>query len=1296
MNQHAGNYLSTEGNIIRSSGAKYRTDRISSGRQINRTTSQEPHFGGQQRSHENNTLHEDLILKKKYKDLKQKLNESLLRLVVIGADNERLNNRLNQLSNPENLQTDKLEEISRLEQILAEKEREIILLHEGVEFSHDNSEIEEYRLRISILGNENQRLQQVHKDKMREVSKYQRENSELKVLLSQRTANKHREEELERKLELISKELDEMQSKANRTMEEGINNQEMADAYKRNLERVKKEAENSKIECSGLREKITLLQEMIGSKEKEISAHLSTSEALKSQLKEQSLQLSRMQDLARENQQLHSMIGEEKKGIEGYQVEFDNLRNSLENAKQTIHDLEIEREKLQDEANTEIDRINSELNQAFDKLEESERIRLNLERQIKARSGDQDTRIEHYENEMARITEYLNQSEDEKSRILSDKKRLEELVQEMKKDIRKMGKKIELERIENQARLKQLESNSSKIGETERKRIEQEICALYEDEREKTSAAIDSLQNDLLEARKRLERERSENEKHIQQIQDKMKDIESEKEKSIKEAKKFKDECLRIEEAFKSMEEEIQNLDGSHDDVKKENDSLKSTLRMKEGRIRDLESQINLTEQEVKNLNNQIEGQQKLLQAIEERCLELEKKREELITGHSNLSTQVISLKRETEKTQDFEREISNIRIELSQQIDVNSEYKVKLASKDRELINMKGELERSIKENEALQSDLQEIISEAKSEQSRTKDLELQLKNVKDENENLENSLVKHKTEIRNISDQLGERDESIKKLQDMLKNAEIIKSHSSQLETERQELHHRIRDKAQQIDDLEDLLTTRDSQIKSLESDLSRLHSELSKIESQLSVIPDLEERFIRVKTENSSLQNEILLLKDSLKQANEHLDEKQGDSARVSELELHIKELNSNIATLSKKLEITTSDAETWRQKYSASDQQLLTQAEKLDYFRHESEQLSNKLNEREARIEALESQVSSLRKTIDKVSLETREALREKSSLEETLRDTENRLERAYKETENMKVEIQELTEDFNNNKAQFNQESKAKEILDLQKRLQLLEDENQQLYNEKNMVLRRLKDSDDHRSRFNKEIQTLEDEVKQMKDERDALALKVHRSSVPSNDYIPLEEHKKIREQLVNRVVELEKIVKSNNPSTNLEGELAQSKMRMKEMFNDLSMLTAHCNMLEGTRDDQKQKLKKQTMVIEELSSTIEKLESEIVKLSNNHSSNGGNYEQEYLKARNKAEVAVKEAEQFRLKYNEAQRQLQQFLDDRTMKLGCNSNLQERIDEKSVMKLQMKLFFALSEMDRLAGLLEKSN
>lgn len=117
-----------DGASLRGSGAKYQSDRLSLGRTI-RAISQEQ---GPKQVIEKVVYKEDEELRKKYKDLKQKLNESLMRLIVIGADNERLNNRLRNLGENPLFQNNAVSEsgkllgqIAHLERLVREKDSEI-------------------------------------------------------------------------------------------------------------------------------------------------------------------------------------------------------------------------------------------------------------------------------------------------------------------------------------------------------------------------------------------------------------------------------------------------------------------------------------------------------------------------------------------------------------------------------------------------------------------------------------------------------------------------------------------------------------------------------------------------------------------------------------------------------------------------------------------------------------------------------------------------------------------------------------------------------------------------------------------------------------------------------------------------------------------------------------------------------------------------------------------------------------------------------------------------------------------
>lgn len=127
---------------LRGSGARYQADRLSIGRSVRAISQESVH----RQVIEKVVYKDDARLKKKYKDLKQKLNESLMRLIVVGADNERLNNRLRKLSE-KSVFTDNSSyelhslrtEVGKLTSILQDKDREIVILNAKMaKLSSDN------------------------------------------------------------------------------------------------------------------------------------------------------------------------------------------------------------------------------------------------------------------------------------------------------------------------------------------------------------------------------------------------------------------------------------------------------------------------------------------------------------------------------------------------------------------------------------------------------------------------------------------------------------------------------------------------------------------------------------------------------------------------------------------------------------------------------------------------------------------------------------------------------------------------------------------------------------------------------------------------------------------------------------------------------------------------------------------------------------------------------------------------------------------------------------------------------
>lgn len=169
---------------FRGSGSQFRTDRLLLGKGPFNTFVQ-----GQEQVMVEKVLYEDNPeTKAKMSELSAKLNESLLRLVILGADNERMTQTLRKglksdakiFENKANydLQT-QLSENQRLRQMLEDKEREVAFVREA-EIRKSAIQSGDLSSRLALVNQENKRLQAMNLDRIDQINTLKLENSRIR------------------------------------------------------------------------------------------------------------------------------------------------------------------------------------------------------------------------------------------------------------------------------------------------------------------------------------------------------------------------------------------------------------------------------------------------------------------------------------------------------------------------------------------------------------------------------------------------------------------------------------------------------------------------------------------------------------------------------------------------------------------------------------------------------------------------------------------------------------------------------------------------------------------------------------------------------------------------------------------------------------------------------------------------------------------------------------------------------------------------------------------------------------
>jgi hypothetical protein len=157
---------------FRGSGAIYQTDRLTLGRSPNKLI-----LEGKKEIVERIVYKENDEANRMANELSGRLKESLLRLVVVGAENERLNKRIARGASQNSVFQSQASydinqlmcEVQRLNQLLVEKDKEIKIVKDA-EFRKSAMQSGDILLRLNIISEENKRLQQLNHQKSIELS----------------------------------------------------------------------------------------------------------------------------------------------------------------------------------------------------------------------------------------------------------------------------------------------------------------------------------------------------------------------------------------------------------------------------------------------------------------------------------------------------------------------------------------------------------------------------------------------------------------------------------------------------------------------------------------------------------------------------------------------------------------------------------------------------------------------------------------------------------------------------------------------------------------------------------------------------------------------------------------------------------------------------------------------------------------------------------------------------------------------------------------------------------------------
>lgn len=1118
---------------LRGSGVKFKTDRLSINRVGQRNFSKEPSIPRIEKV----VQKDEPVSKKKIKDLRTKLNESLMRLIVVGADNERLSMRLQEVAKnrsifneSQNYESSAMRsEIIKLQQTLEDKKREILILNDKLKRNEGDFKVQtDIQGRLAILGKENSRLQSSNLQKIGEVNILKKEVDGLKIEVNSRNNAVEREERLKKEMEMVSSELSNMQNKLHQ-LQIGKSNQDGAvEQLRQSLDQIGSKSRQQEIENKALNEKLRLLQEMLSSKNSELDILKDKINGMSNQLELQDKQLARVDELSIENEKLKSMLNNEKGSLDGFRSQLDSLKNIISTKEDLIEE--------QDHQNKELI-----------------------------------AKVEYYEKEMQKIGELLNDSMSEKQNLIfeleqnkiqfeNERKKYKEYIEEMKNDLRKISKKIESER--------KVHNNSIKILESERKN---KIAELEETEKKKNLDTQTLLRQELAALEAAYHEHKSQTQKKVQLLNKTITDYEgqinsakkkidnlvNEKDKFLIELKEATNNLQSIKLEMIALDKLRETLQQSKNTLLGENNQLKEILSNIENKAKLSENENNILQSKIKTLNikNDSKGQDldMILQEkdlLDRKYRNIMKERDQISQDLSEMLKEKNVIEEELMCLQEQNKKLAN---EINDIVDKERQTQQNLDISKDEIQLLTEKLEKTIQLNSSIENEVLNVKNSMIDLNKEKNDLFLQLENTNEEKTKLLDKISLLTSNLQNteiINSDLSE------KLKDSINERDILQSESNDLKLLQQ-------DSLNQNNKQNDELSRKISIIEDSKSKINLQNQQISLILNEKEELLTLKNQIIEQRDNTlNNLERVRTELQETLKQNQDLSNELQKLHDEKNNLFQDIKVINAENSDLK-------------QQRIILSNQLKQIHSDKIGV----DERLKNILqesNNQEKDISKLMQLEKDLQEKYDKNQLELENMIKTKQNQLIRIDELETQESIMMEENKRLKQDLQK----YQDSKAIFEDEYQklskdnitVKEVLsELQKEQDLSQNKNNQLINQTNELQKnlqilneKLETLRDLHNNLTVSYDNLEDEKRNLLNQKDQIEseysklkalydnLSVHNSDLKQNLTIETKNNLKLNEEMssltderkqgLQSIAELKKIIHSIKTSSSSEKE----------------------------------------------------------------------------------------------------------------------------------------------------------
>ncbi|XP_076998770.1 centromere-associated protein E isoform X2 [Tamandua tetradactyla] len=858
----------------------------------------------------------------------------------------------------------KLQESVEIERdrLKSETDATIPALHEGQELlvnvkevSETRETMEELELLKGLSKAKDSPSASIEMERLRLIEKLQESHEEIKSLCKERDNLKTTKKALQIECDQLKEDIRETLAKI----------QEAQDKQEQSFRMKEEEMKKMMSEMGHLKEQLIAKDSTLLRIEKENLKLCETLQEshneMKSVIRERDDLRSLQEDLHSESDQLRENIGEivakhletkEELKVAQFHLKeqeetIDKLRVNISQKETEISSIQKELQTTNDELQKKIQELNEKQEQLLNVKEISEtQKKLSELEQFKEHLKAKDSALQSLENEKLRLTERLQESQEEIKIIIKEReelKRVQEALQMERDQLKENIKEIVAEELETKEKLKtaylHLNAHQHNIS-TPTKKISEEIEEVANNQKdlENSDAELKEKIQELQEKEHQLFKMRDviETQENMCEMEHLKKEFEAQRstlENTEMENVRLTQRLYENLEEMRSVKKERDGLRNVEETLKVERDQLKENLR--ETIIRDLKKQEELKIAHM-NLKEHQETIDKLRGIISERSDAISNMQKDLENSNAALKAQIQEL-------QEKEHQLLEVKNDLRENMYQIEQLKKQLEAQNSTLDGIESE---KLKLTEKLHDNL-EAMKYVTKENDNLRRVEEALKMERDQ---LRESLreteakdMKKQEELKIAHVHLKEHQETINKLKKLVsEKAEEISDMQMDLENSNTKLQEKIQE-----------LKANERQLLMLKEDVSEAQKKIFEIERLKKQVKDQSLTLDRIEMENLNLAQKL----------HENLEEMKSVMKERDHLRKMDETLKLERNQLKEKLEETIArDLET-QQELKVARLCLKEQQETIDKFR---EKVSEKTT-----------QVSDTQKDLDKSKDELQE-------------------------------------------------------------------------------------------------------------------------------------------------------------------------------------------------------------------------------------------------------------------------------------------------------------------------------